>query len=233
MNKAMKIHSPCILVLITDAAHASDARGVLQGAGVPIQYSLQGKGTASSEMMAYLGLAASSKTLYLCAIPHAAAGRLLLSLRERLQLEKPGHGIAFTVPISGISAFLMRMMDEKAHNEIIKKVENEVDQMTQETKHALLLVIANRGYSEEIMNAAKTVGVTGGTVLSARHLGMEEPLKFWGISIQEEREIIAILTTKENKADVMRAIGEKHGMKSDARSVTLAIPVEDVAGMGD
>lgn len=231
MSEAMKVPSPCILVLITDPAHADDARDVLRRAGVPIQYSLQGRGTASGEMLAYLGLDAGGRTLYLCAIPRAAAGRLLVSLRERLQLDRPGRGIAFTVPISGISAALARRMDDKTHGEMLRKVEKEVEKMARETEHALLLVIANRGYSEEIMETARAIGVTGGTVLGARHLGMEEPLRFWGISIQEEREIIAIVTDKGIKADVMRAIGEKHGMRSEARGVVVAVPVEDIAGI--
>ena len=47
-----------------------------------------------------------------------------------------------------------------------------------ETKYELLVVIANQGYSNMIMDAAKRAGAGGGTVIHARGTGMERAESF-------------------------------------------------------
>lgn len=222
---------PKILTLITDAEQAKKAEEVLNSSHLPVQYRFHGTGTASSEVMDYLGFDGNEKMIYLALTPGHWAGRLMDRLAEKLALQKPGHGILFSMPISGISNPAMRLLDEQVRREIREKAENEVNKVTEKAKHSLILAITNRGYSEEVMQTARTAGARGGTVTNARRLGLEEAMQLWGISIQDEREIIAIVAAKEDKGAIMRAIGEHHGMKSEAHGIVLSIPVEDLMGM--
>ena len=75
----------------------------------------------------------------------------------------PGTGIAFTVPVSSIGGkrellFLLDGQDfEKGEETVLK-----------DTAHELIVVIANQGYNEMVMDAARRAGAGGGTVLHAR-----------------------------------------------------------------
>lgn len=81
------------------------------------------------------------------------------------------------------------------------------------------------------MEAAKQAGATGGTILNARGVSKEKNETFFGFPLQEEKEIVAILTPEDQKKEIMENINRKCGLKSAAQAVVLSMPVEDVAGL--
>ena len=66
-------------------------------------------------------------------------------------------------------------------------------------RHELILTIINRGYADLVMDAAKNAGASGGTIVHARGTGIHEAEKFFGIIVQPEKEIVLILTERENE----------------------------------
>jgi len=64
---------------------------------------LLGRGTADSTILDYLGLGETEKDIFLLSVRKSEASKLLESLKEELQLEKPGHGIAFSIPLSSVA----------------------------------------------------------------------------------------------------------------------------------
>ena len=97
--------------------------------------------------------------------------------------------------------------------------------------HDLVIAIVNYGYSDELMNTAREAGASGGTVLNARGQAHEGAIKFLGISVQDEKEIILMLTTREKKVAIMRAVCEAHGLNSKAQGIVFSLPVDDVMGL--
>ena len=100
-----------------------------------------------------------------------------------------------------------------------------------ETKHELLVVIANQGYSDLIMKAARSANANGGTIIHAKGIGMELAEKFLGVSLASEKEIIFLVTKKEEKNKVMKAVMQNAGMESKAKSIVFSLPVTDTAGL--
>lgn len=98
-------------------------------------------------------------------------------------------------------------------------------------QYNLIITIVNRGYSEQVMKAAKLGGATGGTIVLARGAGMHEAEKILGFSIHPEKEIVLILTLREQKQDIMRAICQKCGFCTEAHGISIAVPVEDAMGL--
>ncbi len=82
----------------------------------------------------------------------------------------------------------------------------------------LIITIVNRGFDDVVMEAARGAGATGGTVLHARGAGVHEAEKFFGISIQPEKDVILILAKCEDKKQI-------------GRGLSFSIPVEDVCGI--
>lgn len=99
------------------------------------------------------------------------------------------------------------------------------------TKYELIVVIANHGYSEEVMEAARAQGAGGGTVIHAKGTGLEKAEKFLGVSIADEKEMIFIVAKAEMKNSIMRSIMENAGLGSKAKSVVFSLPVTDTAGL--
>jgi len=100
-----------------------------------------------------------------------------------------------------------------------------------DTVHELIIVIANQGNIELVMDAARGAGAYGGTVIHARGTGMEIAEKFMGVSIAAEKEMIFIVAKTEQKNGIMKAIMEKAGADSRAKSIVFSLPVADTAGL--
>ena len=99
------------------------------------------------------------------------------------------------------------------------------------TTHELIVVIAEQGYTELIMNAARTAGAYGGTIIHAKGTGQAAAEKFLGVSISNEKEILFIVTKTEQKNSIMQAIMKDAGLDSKAKSITFSLPVTDTAGL--
>lgn len=100
-----------------------------------------------------------------------------------------------------------------------------------DTKYELLIVIANQGYTDQIMNAARKANAAGGTVIHAKGTGMEGAERFLGVTLAAEKEMVFIVVKKESKNAIMKAIMEEAGMNSKAKSIVFSLPVTSTAGM--
>ena len=63
-----------------------------------------------------------------------------------------------------------------------------------DTDYELLVAIANQGYIDTVMDAARAAKAGGGTVIHAKGTGMELAKKYLGVSLVEEKEVILIVT---------------------------------------
>ena len=96
--------------------------------------------------------------------------------------------------------------------------------------YQLILTIVNRGNSDQVMEAARTAGAKGGTVINARRVGFEDVQNVLGFTLQPEKEIVAILVPTGQKLPVMQAINREAGLKTDCRGVLFSLPVDDILG---
>ncbi len=213
-----------MLVLIATPKLVGKAAGLFKEGNVPIQYIFHGQGTATSEVMDMLGLDGVDKNILMAMLPKAFADEMLKKLRKRLHLGMPNTGIAFTLLMSGSSGHLVQLMEGLEPEEKKRLLERKEADMTENA-------YVNQGFSEEVMNAARPKGASGGTVFHSRRIGNEEAMKFWKISVQEEREVVLILAQKEDKLEIMQEIGRQCGMNSKAQGIVMSLPVDGIAGL--
>jgi hypothetical protein len=102
-----------------------------------------------------------------------------------------------------------------------------------EIKHTVIATIVNRGFSGEVMEAAKEAGAGGGTLINSRRIENDEVAGIWGLSAHDEKEILLIVTDTEHKLEIMRRISEKCGVRTDAKGIVLSFPVDEVIGFAD
>ena len=185
-----------------------------------------GHGTASGEVLSLLGLTGSERALSLSVVTEQTWKSLKRDLEQKIRIDIPGTGIAFTVPMSSIGG--KRELRFITDGQNWKKGEESV---MQGTNRELLIVISNQGYNELVMDAAREAGAHGGTVLHARGTGMERTEKFLGISLAAEKDITLIVTKTAGKNAIMQSVMEKAGMGTQAQSIVFSLPVTSTAGL--
>lgn len=191
-----------------------------------IQLVTLGRGTANDETLDYFGLESREKAVLFSVVTDEKWKKLRRDLIKKMQIEVPGVGVSFTVPMSsiggaGVFQYLTRNLDYVKQEETALK----------DTKYEMIIAVANQGYIEPIMEAARSAKAGGGTVIHAKGTGMEGMGKFFGVSLAAEKEMIFIVTRAEQKNDIMRAIMEKAGMTSKARTFLFSVPVDSTVGL--
>lgn len=190
---------------------------------------LLGRGTAKSELLDYLGLERTQKDIVLTLLPQHVAGPFLRRMAHELHMGRPGGGIAFTIPLTSITrAAAKAAMDPASPT----PDEGKEDSMKTEERYELIMVVAHHGYSDLIMDTARAAGATGGTVLHARALGSGEAQRFIKITIQPEKELMMILTPREDRARIMQAICAMPDFTTRAKGMILSVPAGHVVGLG-
>lgn len=98
-------------------------------------------------------------------------------------------------------------------------------------KYDVVFTVVNRGFADEVMAAAKSVGAFGGTVINARGTGSNELQEFFGSVIQPEKEVIMILTERDNRNRIMEAICNDAGLAKPGKGICFSLPVDGVSGI--
>ena len=191
-----------------------------------VMYLTLGYGTASNEIMDYLGLDSIEKAVAYSVLEEETWNTIKKQLQRKLKIDAPGGGIAFAIPLSSIGGkktlqFLLEKTDYQKQEETTLK----------NTTHQLIVVIAQQGYTDVIMDAAREAGAYGGTVIHAKGTGMEVAQKFMGVTLAAEKEIVYIVSKTEQKNAIMKAVMEKAGLDSKAKAICFSLPVTDTAGL--
>ena len=190
--------------------------------GAPVVFTALGRGTASDEVLSYLGLEATEKSVMLSVVTPACKEVLMKELVSTMHLTNPGTGIAMCLPLSSIGGRTAMNNLITGNPEAEPDVEVKEDESMKDAAYQLIVAIANQGYTDTVMGAARSAGAHGGTILHAKSTGAEDAGKFFGMSISEEREIILM---------VVRAIMAQAGAHTEAQAVTFSVALEDVAGL--
>lgn len=216
-------------MLVTTPKIADKASKIFHENKVPIHYAVNAIGTASNEMMDILGLGSPDRSILISALPKNFADDMLSMLQAKLKFRIPGNGIAFTVAVNGANNHILKMLE---HIEGDKNApERKDDRAMTDIKRVMIAAVVNHGYSEEVMNAARDAGASGGTVVHGRGVGDESAMNFWGLGVQEEKEVILIVADAQSKLAIMQAIGEKCGMHSEAKGMVVSLPIDEVVGL--
>lgn len=99
------------------------------------------------------------------------------------------------------------------------------------SKHEMIMCIVNAGFSETVMEAAKSAGARGGTILNGRGTANKEAESFFHIAIQPEKEVVMILVPAEIKDAVLHALYQKAGLDTMGQGIAFSLPVDEVVGL--
>ncbi len=192
--------------------------------GIPISIWLHGHGTAHQSVLDLLGLGVHDYNVVMSVANAEQTRGLVAAARSRLYIDAPGHGIIVATPIKSVGGgkTLSKLSSGKPAEGAPEMNFN----------YEIILAIANEGYTDAVMDAAREAGARGGTVLHGKGTASEEAKKFFNVSIASEKEVILIVAKSSEKAEIMKSIINKAGVGTDAGAVTMSLPVSAIAGFG-
>lgn len=183
-----------------------------------------GRGTVSSHLLGTLGFGTPDRDVLLTLAPKANVQRFMAHLKDEDRSKLNIQGIAFTMDVSGMSAILAVCLSQT------ESAQTEGEPAVEQLKHhSLILVTVNQGCTDAVMDTARSAGARGGTVIRARWAEAGEIQKIAGITLQAEKEVLAIVAVDEDRNAIMEAIDRHHGVQTPDQAMVISLPVDQTA----
>ena len=227
--KAPRQNRAKLLISIVNRSDEVKLKTILDDVSVALSVAFAGTGTARSAVLNYFGIGETEKTIVLSLFPESDEDLVIREIRTKMAMYLVGRGISFTIPLTGVSEIVANGLA----NASTKKTVVESTIMKDEKRtYDLIICAVNAEYSDKAMEAARSAGAAGGTVLYARMLDNKKANQFIGISLATEQEILLILTKREGKLAIMQALFDQVGVKTEAGGIIFSVPVDRTVGIG-
>lgn len=214
----------CIISVVSPKA-VEELTAIHREQSVQLFVTFHGRGTAAQSMLDLLGIDSNEKRIMIAVANTEKSDALFREIKRRLYIGVPGHGVVVSVPVKSIGG-------EKIVN-ILSEGEKPTGRMPDvSVSYELIVAIANDGWTDTVMNAARSAGAAGGTVIHGKGTIPENAARFLNVSIASEKEVIMIVSRREDKAKIMRSVLERAGASTEAGAILFSLPVTSVAGFG-
>lgn len=212
------------VLAIIDRSRVSELQDICDELELSVVLTKLGKGTATSEHLLLYDLQQTEKAVIGTIVTQTSMKQLMKAAKWKMYIDIPGNGIMMAIPIKSVNggknlAYLTDGQD----------LGGTVPDMN--FKNELIIVILNEGHADMVMDAARSVGATGGTILHAKGTGGHKAEKFFGVSLALEKDMIYILAPSNNKSNIMKAINQNCGTNTPAGAICFSLPVSEVAGL--
>lgn len=212
------------IIAVVQREQSGNYMNFFQKYGANLVFSYLCEGTAQKKALNLWGLEKKERQIICCLCGFSSAQTLLERLVSEMRIDAPNAGVAIMLPVCCVAgvANVQCLSEDFLDDDFKKRVED--------MQYSLIVAIAERGYVDMVMDAARDAGARGGTVIHSKGTGGRFASKFFGLTIAEEKEMIYLVTSKDRRDAIIDAIIEKAGPSTDARTIAFTVPVERVAG---
>ncbi len=168
---------------------------------------LIGQGSVSSFFFRMLALSDVEKDILITLVSDDQLAAVYAAIRDAPVYTRKKSGISFVIKTGGTA-------------------------MGNQGDHELITIIVNRGYAEDVMEAARKAGARGGTIVHARGTGKPDDEKFFGITIVPEKEQILILAERAGAEAIKNAIRNLRCLTEPGIGIMYTTPVEQFTVLG-
>ncbi|MCD8116041.1 MAG: hypothetical protein LUE21_02815 [Oscillospiraceae bacterium] len=218
-----------LIITVVERGQGRDVAALYTAHQVPWHYHSIGRGTAPSELLDVLGLGGTERDI-LFSLGSAGCGDRLMKYLDENYLEVEAKGIAMMAALSGLNNIVAAALARQGQS-AAETGENGTA-MDTAGENSLIFVIVNNGHTDDVMNTARAAGARGGTIIRSRYAGEEDVARFYGITVQGEKEIILIAASGQTRNTIMEMINVKHGLKTPAGAVIMSVPLDNVIRFG-
>ena len=191
---------------------------------VGVVHTVHCNGTAHERTLHLLCIERTEKSMLFSVVTGETLRMLLSGLSREMQIDLPDRGVAMAIPLSGVGG--QRTLDFFTEGQM----KRETEEKAMQSNFELIVAIYQKGYTDLVMDAARSAGAGGGTAIRAKGTGGKSVETFFGVTLAEEKEIVFIVSDSEKKKDIMRAIMQQAGVGTKAHALVFSLPVADTAG---
>ncbi len=224
MNTSFKQSAGKLLIAVVEKHRCDAAVKAARTAGAPGGTVIMGRGTAQNKWLRLLGLDDVEKELLYTLLPAHLVRPVKEALRQALTRSR---GILFTIDVleavrpSTPEAFLLQSQEDSMS-----------DHRPDTSGYELLSVIVNNGSADQVMDAARNAGATGGTVIHARGTARPGDAGFFGITIVPEKEFVMILCPADKSERIMESIRTEFRDADPGSGIAFRTAVESFETLG-
>lgn len=228
MNTSSSQSAGKLLVAVIEKHKCDEAMAEARKAGAVGGTVLMGRGTAQSKWLRLLGLDDVEKELLYCLLPATLVRPVMDALIHAPCLART-RGLIFTINVLDV----FRHHASAPAAAFSQSQEDIMSDNSQDTPgYELLSVIVNNGNADQVMDAARRAGATGGTVIHARGTARPDDATFFGITIVPEKELVMILSPRADSARIMDSIRADFQNAEPGSGIAFRTPVESFETLG-
>ena len=209
---------------VLDREKEEEMVAVYKEQGLNLILTMLGKGTAAYQHLRLHNLRSTDKSIVAAVADAQKTEKIMREAKRKLYIDIPGNGVMVAVPLKSVGGgrTLAYLTDNAVPDGSVPKME---------FTHELIVIILNQNFIDDVMDAARSAGAPGGTVIHAKGTGAQYAKKFFGVSLAEEKEIVLIAAKSDMKAAIMKAVAEKVGVDTPAGGIAFSLPISSVAGL--
>ncbi len=98
-------------------------------------------------------------------------------------------------------------------------------------KFKLIFAPVKTHKTDPVVDAAKEAGATGATIIAARGTGIREAKTFFGLTLEDQTDIVIFLLEEHLVKSVLKAIKSAGEFHKPGTGIAFVLPVEQVVGM--
>ena len=95
----------------------------------------------------------------------------------------------------------------------------------------LIMAFVKPSITDDVVDAMKQAGATGATIIPARGTGIHEAKSFFGLSIEDQTDIIVFLVEEHVVEDLMKIIRLAGKFDKPGTGIALVLPIEHIVGL--
>ena len=227
MNNHRNESAGKLLVVVMERHKCDAAVAAARKAGAPGGTVLMGRGTAQNKWLRILGLDDVEKELLYALLPSSLVRPVMEALRTDPALSRT-RGIMFTIDV--IETFRHHVSSPAVLSQTQEDLMS--DNSPEQSGYELLSIIVNNGNADQVMDAARNAGATGGTVIHARGTARPDDATFFGITIVPEKELVMILSPKDKSDRIMESIKAEFSSAEPGSGIAFRTAVESFDLLG-
>lgn len=200
----MLILEGCLLLAFLGHNQAERFASLARQNGAGGATAVPAKGTASSKILRMLGLGDKTRDLVLVLLKDSSCADSIISAAKADSV------------LTGVCALL-----------------DSDEEKNMGAKWKLVTIIANTGYSDDIMHVAREAGADGGTIVHARGTAPANGEHFLGVDIVPDKEMVMILCPDEKEARITDAIRNLDCLQGKGVGILYSQAVEKFVNLGN
>lgn len=217
-----KVDGECILFcVIVNAGMGSKVLKEVEKIGVYGGTIFLGKGTVKSHILELLSLDQTKKEIVLIVTQERFEDLIHDVITENFHLEKPNHGIAFSMPTKNVVG--------------IENCSPSVYELKSGGKYGMeyeaIFTVVDRGLGQEVVDAATSAGARGATIINARGSGIHEDTMFFSMRLEPEKEIVMIIIERERADKVVSTISETMRIDEPGKGIIFGMDINRASGI--